>query len=151
MASIRFILTFFIGMLTGIILGISVYTMFVSYKMDTYHNQISELENKIIEKDTQLKKLEKSINTHEYILKNIEVLFNSEEEEIDYIEIEKVIQEKYGSLLGKEIKNIDGDIIGKVIDGRILRLENGNYQILIDKLILSETLKIWVNVKATAE
>lgn len=147
MESVKYIVTLIIGILIGMILGICIYNLFISYKIDGYYNKISVLEGTLEEKDTQLKKLEKSINNKNYILKNIEILFTAEDEELDYIYIEKVIQEKYSELLGKEIKNIDGDMVAKVIEGRIMRLDEKIYQIKINKLILSETMKIWLEVK----
>lgn len=147
MEPVKYIVTLIIGILIGIILGICIYNVFISYKIDGYYNKISVLEGTLEEKDTQLKKLEKSINNKNYILKNIEILFTAEDEELDYIYIEKVIQEKYSELLGKEIKNIDGDMVAKVIEGRIMRLDEKIYQIKINKLILSETMKIWLQVK----
>ncbi|MFA6984570.1 MAG: hypothetical protein WC276_11540, partial [Sedimentibacter sp.] len=65
---------------------------------------------------------------------------------IDNIEIEKAIKEKYASSLGKEIKSLDADILVQVIDKRILRFDNTEYQLTVNKLVLSDILKLWVGV-----
>lgn len=65
---------------------------------------------------------------------------------IDNIEIEKAIKEKYASSLGKEVKNLDADILVQVIDKRILRFDEAEYQLTVKKLVLSDVLKLWVGV-----
>ena len=48
--------------------------------------------------------------------------------------------------LGKEIKSLDAEILEQVIDKRILKLNNGEYQISVSKLMLTDILKLWVKV-----
>lgn len=142
-------LCFCVGFIFGLILGVTSLSLLVSYRIDTYYQKNSELESIIEYKDEQLKKLEKAINNRNFILKDIEVyLICEEEDEIDQTIIIKVIKEKYSSLLGKEIKNIDAEMVAEVIDKRIFQLEDGEYRLKISKLILSETLKIWVLVES---
>lgn len=142
-------LCFCVGFIFGLILGVTSLSLLVSYRIDTYYQKNSELESIIEYKDEQLKKLEKAINNRNFILKDIEVyLICEEEDEIDQTIIIKVIKEKYSSLIGKEIKNIDAEMVAEVIDKRIFQLEDGEYRLKINKLILSETLKIWVQVES---
>ena len=37
-------------------------------------------------------------------------------------------------------------MIAEVADKRIFRLDNGQYQLFVKKLILAENLKIWVEI-----
>ena len=50
------------------------------------------------------------------------------------------------SFLGKEIKSLDADILVQVIDKRILRFDSTEYQLIVNKLVLSDILKLWVGV-----
>ena len=47
-------------------------------------------------------------------------------DEIDKMEIEKTIKEKYNILLGKEVKTIDAHIVVEVVDKRILKMGDRN-------------------------
>ena len=147
---IRFksILCFIVGLITGVIIGIILINTFISYRMDMFYEKITYLENTIENKNAQLEKLEKSINNRNFILKDIEVILIFDGEDIDKIEIEKSIKEKYNGLLGKEVKNIDADIITKVVDSRILKIEDREYKLHVNKLILSEVLKLVIKVQS---
>jgi len=146
-----FLISFGTGLIAGILIGAIVLTMVVSYRMDKLYENVATLENIINEKDSKLKKLEESINTTYFVLQDIEIIieFKGEEaeDEIDRIEIEKAIKEKYTELLGKEVKSIDPDLVVKVVDQRIFRLDEKEYILKVSKLLLSETLKLWVEVQ----
>ncbi|NLX62102.1 MAG: hypothetical protein GXZ06_06260 [Tissierellia bacterium] len=139
------------GLLAGIVVGVLLITSLVSYRMDKLYENIAILEKEINEKDAKLKKLEESINTMYYVLQDIEIIVEFLEEEIedqiDKIEIEKAIKEKYTELLGKEVKSIDSDLVVEVVDGRIFKLEGKEYRLRVKKLLLSEILKLWVEVQ----
>ncbi|MBZ2175030.1 hypothetical protein K8M07_07160 [Schnuerera sp. xch1] len=141
---------FIVGVIAGILLGGVIMTTIISYKMDTLYENIAQLEYVINEKDAKLEKLEESINTMNFVLEDIQVIvdFKSKdiEDKIDKIEIEKVIKEKYTNLLGKEVNTIDPDLVIEVVDQRIFRLEGKEYKLLVNKLVLTETLKLWIEV-----
>lgn len=141
------IICFITGLITGILIGIVILSILVSYRMDEHYKRIISLENIIQDKDTKLEKLEKSIRTRNSILQNIEVNLIFDGDEMDKIDIEKAIKEKYITLLGKEVKSIDSDILVEVVDKRILKLEKKEYKLRVEKLILTETLKIYVKVE----
>ncbi len=141
-------LCFITGITLGILMGMAILSILVSYRMDMSYQRIAYLESTIQDKDSQLEKLEESINTQSLILKDIEVLLVFDGDEIDKISIEKTVKEKYRSLLGKKVEEIDGDIIGEVVDNRILMIENKEYKIHVDKLILTEVLKIWITIES---
>lgn len=148
----KFFICFLTGLLWGVIIGALGISTLVSYRMDSFYEEIVYLEHTIIDKDEKLEKLEKSINTSNIVLKDIVVnldLSNFSKEQvdkIDNIEIEKTIKEKYRSSLGKEVKNLDADILMLVIDKRIIKLDTAEYQLTVNKLVLSDVLKLWVKV-----
>lgn len=140
-------MTYFItGLIWGILIGTLIITSLVSYRMDEHYKEITYLENIISDKDSRLEKLEDTINTQYVVLKDIEIYLDFQGDEIDKIEIEKAIKEKYSTLLGKEVKSIDADILVEVIDKRIFKLGKKEYRLKIDKLILTEILKVYIEV-----
>ena len=148
----KFIICFTTGLLWGAVIGSLGISVLVGYRMDTFHEKIAYLEHTIADKDEKLGKLEKSINNANIVLKDIYVILEftnlsvEQIDQIDNIEIEKAIKEKYISSLGKEIKNLDADILVQVVDKRILRFNNTEYQLTVNKLVLSDVLKLWVEV-----
>lgn len=147
---------FFICFATGIILGTLIGSLsisaLISCKIDKFYERIAYLESEIQSKNEKLDKLEQSINKSAIVLRDIIIVLNtsdsSEEkiEGIDYINIEKSIKEKFVFLLGKEIKDIDGETLLQIIDKRIFKIGKAEYQISVQKLILTDILKLWVNI-----
>ncbi|NLM04800.1 MAG: hypothetical protein GX214_07255 [Clostridiales bacterium] len=143
--SSKFFICFLTGIITGILLGMIALTIVVSYRMDLQYKEITHLENLIEEKNSRLEKLEQFINTQELILKDIEIDLiydNTVIDEIDKIYIEKTIKEKYTKLLGSEIKNINPNIIAEIVDKRIMKIDEREYKLKVEQLILTEILKL---------
>ena len=133
-------------MVVGILAGITLFSLLVSYRLDQYYQEIWQLKVANEEKDTRLLKLEESVDKTKYMLKKIEVILIYEGDELDKIALEKSIKEKYGQLLGKEVGNIDIDLVAEVVDQRIMKLEEREYKLKLKKIMLTEVLKIWVEV-----
>lgn len=146
-ASFKFILCFTAGLLAGVLLGAIILSTLVSYKLDEQYKKITYLENTIQDKDAKLKKFEESINNRSIVLKDIEVELDFDGDEIDKIDIEKAIKEKYTSLLGKEVKSLDEDLIVEVVDKRIFKIEDREFKLQVSRLILTEILRISVIVE----
>lgn len=138
---------FLAGIIIGILIGAATLIIIVSYRMDLYCKKIAYLEHAIQDKNAVLEKFEKNINTRSLVIKAIEVVLVFNGDEIDKINIEKSIKEKYSLLLGKEVKKIDPDIIVEVIDKRILKIRDKEYKLKVNKLILTEVLKIWISAE----
>lgn len=140
------------GLVWGIIIGAVSVSTIVSVRMDVFYEKIAYLENTITDKEEKLSKLEKSINNNSTVLKDIEVILEfvnfSEEQinQIDNIEIEKSIKEKFRSSLGKEVKSLDAELLHQVIDKRILKFDGSEYQLTVNKLVLTDILKLWIKV-----
>lgn len=138
---------FMAGVLIGILIGAVSFMLVVSYRMDLLYKKITYLEQILQDKNAILKKFEKNINTKSLTIKGIEVVLTFGGNEIDKMQIQKVIKEKYISLLGKEVKKVDPDIVVEVIDKRILKIGNRDYKLKVNKLLLTEILKIWVTAE----
>ncbi|WZL71932.1 hypothetical protein QBE52_12550 [Clostridiaceae bacterium 35-E11] len=146
-ASKKYYLSFlWIGFIIGGLLGIVSINALVSYRIDIYHQQIQYLKTVIEDKDIRLKKLEESINRKKVVLKEIQIVLLSEEDVLDNLTLEKHIKQKYTELLGKEIKQIDIDILDDVVDRRIMKVDDKEYRLKVLKLVLTEILKIWIQV-----
>jgi hypothetical protein len=135
------------GVIIGILLGSAALISLISYRVDKYHEEIRYLKSTIEDKDIKLQKLQESINNRRFVLRDIKIELTWDGNDIDKITIEKSIREKYRNLLGKEVKNIDIDMVGEVIDKRIMRIDNKEYRLSVTRIMLTDTLKIWIEAK----
>lgn len=138
---------FITGLIWGILIGSLLISILASYRIDKYHKEIIYLENIIIDKDAKLEKIEDIINTQYIVVEDIEVYLDFLGDELDEIEIEKAIKEKYNNLLGKEVKDIDVDLLTEVIDKRIFKIGDEEYRLKVDKIILTEILKLYIKIE----
>lgn len=146
---VKFLLTFISGFISGVLIGTSLMCSFVSYKIDSFYEKIATLENTIKEKDAKLQNLEKAINSKNSVLKSVEPVLIVDEntvDEMDKIDIEQIIKEKFLSLIGSEVQNLNADIIMMVIDNRIIKLNEKEFFLQVEKLVLTENLKLWVKI-----
>lgn len=144
---LKYIFCFTTGIISGALIGSILMSVLICYRMDMLYEEIAYLKNAIEDKDDKLKKLEKSINNANIILKHTEIILDFEGDEIDKMEIEKAIKAKYNTLLGKDVKTLDADMLAQVIDKRIFKIEDKEYKLTVNKLILTETLQIMIKVE----
>ncbi|SHG94895.1 hypothetical protein [Tepidibacter thalassicus] len=143
----KYILFLLTGIIIGYILGITSINMLISYRIDKYYEEITYLNTIIEDKNIKLQKLEEAINNKKVVLKDIEIILLYKGDEIEKLKLKKYIKEKYNILLGKEIKSIDIDLVSEIIDKRIMKIENREYKLTVNKLLLSEILKLWINIE----
>jgi septal ring factor EnvC (AmiA/AmiB activator) len=142
-----YFLFFCTGLLLGGILGIISYNTFISYRIDQYHQKIKTLESVIADKDVRLEKLEEAINNRRLVVKSIEITLEKEEDELTKITLQKHIKEKFDKFIGKEVSKVDPDMLWEIIDKRIMKIKDKEYRLEVSKLMVSETVHIWIKVK----
>ena len=138
---------FIVGIIIGIIIGAGAMIVVVSYRVDSYYERIVYLENIIQDKNAILEKLEKTSRPRSFVIRSIEVNLEFDGDDIDRANIEKSIKQKYITLLGKEVKNVDAELIVQVVDNRTFKIADKEYRLGVSKLIISDVLKLWVVVK----
>lgn len=143
----KYSITLLTGGIAGFLAGVVLLGLLVSYRFDCYHQQIAQLESRITDDAVKVKKLEDAVNSKKYVVKDIEVILGFTGHDLDKITLEKSIREKYSSLLGKDIKSIDIDMAAEVVDKRVMKLKDGEYKLKLEKLLLSDILKLWVKVE----
>lgn len=142
---------FVTGIIIGILVGAAAFNIMVSYRLDSLYKRIAYFEQIIDDKNAVLEKFEKNINTRSLRIKRIEVALVFDGDEIDQINIEKSVKDRYSELLGKEVNKVDSDLIVEVVDKRILKIEDKEFKLKVNKLILTEVMKIWISVEPVSQ
>lgn len=143
----KFFITLTLGIIIGMLIGAISLNVFISYRIDQYLKEITYLNTIIEERDIRLEKLEESINKSKFILGKVEINLIYDGDEIDKLTLKKYISQKYNNILGKEVKNIDIEMVAEVIDNRIMKVNENEYKLKVKKVLLTDVLKIWVEVK----
>ncbi|MFT5875559.1 MAG: hypothetical protein ACI8WT_004552, partial [Clostridium sp.] len=95
-----------------------------------------------------LEKLEETINTKRLIVKKIEVTLENEEDELTRIILQKHIKEKVDKFIGKEVDKMDADMMWEILDKRIMKIKDKEYRLKVRKLVISQTLHIWIEISS---
>ncbi|MCY6356538.1 hypothetical protein [Clostridium sp. ZS2-4] len=147
----KYFLFFILGLFIGGMVGIITINLLISYRIDNYIKEIKHLDKVIEEKDFRLKKLEKNIYDKRLLVKNVEIEleYENEKENDDIVKItlEKHIKDKFKCLVGKEVENVDGDILLEIIDRRIMKIEDKEYQLKLKRIMISQVVKLWIEIK----
>ncbi|ABN51307.1 MAG TPA: hypothetical protein DEF39_05380 [Hungateiclostridium thermocellum] len=149
----KFFVCFVTGLIGGILLGCTLMSTLVSYRIDKYHEEIMLLKTRIEESDAKYNKLKESfdsMNKKKFLVSDIQVFLifkGNEEDDFDKMQLEKYIKDRYQDLLWKEVKSIDMDLVVKLVDEDIYRIENKNYRLGVNRVLISDVFKIWVTVK----
>ncbi|NLP14318.1 MAG: hypothetical protein GX383_07615 [Clostridium sp.] len=149
----RFFICFITGLIGGILIGCTMMSALVSYRIDQYHEEIMYLKTVIEDSDIKYKKLKESfdnVNKKKFLVSDIEVhlmYVDGEENNFDKMELIKYIKDKYKDLLWKEVRGIDTDLVVGLIDDDILMIEDKSYELGVSRVLISDVFKIWVTVK----
>ncbi|WP_251859821.1 hypothetical protein [Clostridium sp. Marseille-Q2269] len=147
----KYFFSFCVGLVTGGLVGIIFFSLFISYKIENYHREITYLNNVIEDQQVRLDGLENKLSKKKLIVKKIEIdmqFKNTEEhDELVSIELEKYIKEKFNDLIGKDVDKLDGDILLQVVDNRIMKINNKQYKLKVQKIIISQNIKFHIQVE----
>lgn len=140
----RYLIFLLTGFLSGLLLGTILITVYIGHELDKSYQQINQLQTAVTEKDARLEKVEEASKQKRFIIKKIDVELQLEGDEIERSSLMKHIKERYYIILGKEVKDIDPDLLTGIIDNRIMRLDSRSFRLAVQKIVLSDVLKIWV-------
>ncbi|SCX79163.1 hypothetical protein [Alkaliphilus peptidifermentans] len=132
----------------GFLLGLATMNLFQMHTLDRLYRVQHQLTNQIIDKDIKLERLNDSIKKNNTVfVKDIKIHLNFEGNLLLKDMIEDNIRFFLSDLVGKELADIDGEMIYKILNNRIVEIENKNINLSINYLIISETINISVNAR----
>ncbi|HEY8499120.1 MAG TPA: hypothetical protein VIL89_00750 [Clostridia bacterium] len=134
---------FISGIAAGIMLGAILWNLLLAGKIDDLYKRNRYLETMVEDYRIKLEKLEQTQQETEQTLKDIVVEINVEDE-LDKIVLQQAVKQKYDVLLGKKTKEIDIDLVIEVVDNRLFRTDNYQYQLHVDRVALTSKLTLWI-------
>lgn len=146
----NYFLFFICGLIIGSLVAITTINILVSYRIEQYHKEILYLNSVIEDKEARLKKLEDTLHKRKFVIKKVSIDFEFEDEnlfdDIVLIALEKEVKQKYNKFIGKEVEKTDVEILSEVIDNRIFKIGDIEYQLKVNKIMLTQELKIWIEL-----
>ncbi|NLM47650.1 MAG: hypothetical protein GX198_02415 [Epulopiscium sp.] len=133
----------------GFIGGMMSNHMLYMHELEKSLNENEILSTKLADSLIKLNQLENNdFKKEKLILKDIvPVNTNKDEPVIPKNEIEQYIKLLLNNQIGKEVKNIDIHLIYNALNNRILKYQDGNYQLKIRAILVSEMMHIYYSVE----
>ncbi|KAB3537801.1 hypothetical protein F8154_02140 [Alkaliphilus pronyensis] len=127
----------------GFLFGVMLMNLFHMHTLDRLYRIQNQLANQVIDKDIKLKGLNASIKeSNTLFIKDIEIKLDFEGNLLFKDMIEENIRFFIADLVGKELSQIDGQMLYKILNSRIIEIEDKNVKLTIKYLIIAETIEI---------
>ncbi|SDJ82481.1 hypothetical protein [Natronincola ferrireducens] len=132
----------------GFILGLTVMNLFHLHTLDRLYRVQNQLTNQLLDKELKLERLNESIQSNKAsIVKNLIVDVEFEGNLLLKDEIQKNIHFYMADLVGRELWRVDGEMIYKILEGRIFEIENRQVRLRVQYIIISEEIRISVKAQ----
>ena len=143
------------AVILGVIIGAVLVTINMGHQVDqliiekeNLNNELSSVRKELEQiKDNQKKRKGEAINSIEAVVTFPKESFSKYEGTSLQLELEKKIVEMLEPLNGKEIRSLDPELIPRIVDGRRLTIENRDFTISVNMVIISQELKLFALAK----
>lgn len=130
--------------LLGFILGSCLLNMWVGRELDQLIYEKKELIGKINNQQTKLNKLQESLKEQKKTVVQ-EIKINITTEDLDKHlrqELKDKIFNLLNSIIGRNISEIDGQVLVENLDNRVIIIEQTNYQLDLNWLLIQPTTMV---------
>lgn len=146
---------FIASFLLGAICGSIIVTIMIGGQIDSLYYANRELELKLENMTTELEETKANLSkTKDITILRIspEIILpqnlsaSQETEKLEFV-ISKEIMKYYKPIIGQPVKSLEPELLPQIINGRIVKIEQSQYQLFVKTIVLSESLFIEVEVR----
>lgn len=131
----------------GIILGAAVVNIITARKIDQLYLEKAALQVKVEEQEKKLENLNKSLKKQRTrIIENIHVISNLKDQH-KKIKLQENINELLENVLGQDLNRVDPMLIYKILDNRIISLNEDNFLMKVDIIVMDTDLEVFLTLK----
>ena len=132
----------------GIILGSSLINLIIGAQLDQLLYEKKKLVAKVNNQQTKLNKLEQSLAQRKKpVIQNLEIKINNKLDKHSKQNIEEQLFDLLNSLIGREIADIDTELLATTLENRIITIEDSNYKLNLTWLVIHPTTTISFTIK----
>lgn len=138
----------FLSSFFGFLLGLAFMNLFHLHTLDRLYRIQSQLTNELLDKEIRLTRLTENMEKQKVLLvKELEIFVEFDGNLLLKDKIQKSIHLYLSDLIGKELTFVDGEMIYKILEGRIIEVEDKKIQLRMKYIIISEKISIAVSTK----
>ncbi|KAB3531829.1 hypothetical protein [Alkaliphilus serpentinus] len=131
--------------LLGFLLGLALMNLFHSHTLDRLYRMQKQLTTQLLDKEIKLERFtQKAIKEDIPLIKDLNILIEFDGNVLIKDAIERNIRFYLSDLVGREVSEIDGEMIYKIFHNRILQIEGKEMKVTVKYLIINEVITISV-------
>lgn len=132
----------------GFLMGLTLMNLFHMHTLDRLYRIQNQLTNQLLDREIKLERLTESLESKKTtFIKDISIHVEFEGNPLVKDEIEKVVHFYLADLVGKELWRVDGEMIYKVLDNRVVDVENRQARLQMKYIIITEEISIGVKAQ----
>lgn len=132
----------------GFLLGLAAMNLVHLHTLDRLYRIQNQLTNQLLDREIKLEGLKKSLQDEKtIIIKDLIIALDFEGNPLLREEIEKVIRFYLADLVGQELWRLEGEMIYKILDDRIINVENRQARLQVKYIIVREEISIGVKAE----
>lgn len=139
---------FFAAFLLGFFFGLAFMMLLNMNTLERLYRTQNQLTNQLADREIKLEKLSESLAKEQAaIIKDLKLTIEFDGNHLIQEEIEKTARFYLVDLVGKEISDIDGELLYKILDKRIIEVADKRIKIQVKYIIVHETIDIGLSAK----
>lgn len=132
----------------GFLLGLVAMNLVHLHTLDRLYRIQNQLTNQLLDREIKLEGLKKSLQDKKtIIIKDLIIALDFEGNPLLREEIEKVIRFYLADLVGQELWRLEGEMIYRILDDRIINVENRQARLQVKYIIVREEISIGVKAE----
>lgn len=132
----------------GFLLGLAAMNLVHLHTLDRLYRIQNQLTNQLLDREIKLEGLKKSLQDEKtIIIKDLIIALDFEGNPLLREEIEKVIRFYLADLVGQELWRLEGEMIYKILDDRIINVENRQARLHVKYIIVREEISIGIKAE----
>ncbi len=141
----------------GVVIGATITTVYLSNELDELHWTKTELEQQVTQKEERLEKLEQELLSMEEkwehsssnVVRDTTIVVDYEDDPQTVLAVEEFCQEIAQEIIGHRISNLEPKLIFQMFDNRTLQVNDNQYRLEVESLLISENLTVWIKPEST--
>ena len=134
----------------GFLMGLTAMNLFHMHTLDRLYRIQNQLTNQLLDREIKLERLTESLESEKTtFIKDLSIDVEFEGNPLVKDEIEKVVHFYLSDLVGKELWRVDGEMIYKILDRRVVDVENRQARFHVKYIIITEEISIGIRAEIT--
>ncbi|SNS45126.1 hypothetical protein SAMN05446037_101084 [Anaerovirgula multivorans] len=132
----------------GFLMGLAAMNLLHMHTLDRLYRIQNQLTNQLLDREIKLERLNESLQSEKTtFVKDLSINVEFEGSPLVKDEIEKVVHFYLADLVGKELWQVDGEMIYKILDDRMVDVENRQARLQVKYIVITEKISIGVRAQ----